>query len=123
MCKKSSDRDTDSDLDSREHFNPELEKQDKEEFKTKVLKSVGKYLEKHFRRSLSKEERTAMLKKHPKPDSDASAPPKLDGFIPDFAGKKLDKARDAQLAKIQGALLYAANPLTNVWADHSGSDP
>ena len=79
--KNSSDRDTDSDLDSKEHFNPELEKEDKEEFKTKVPKTVGKYLEKHFRRSLSKEERTAMLKKYPKPDTDASAPPKLDGFI------------------------------------------
>ncbi len=40
-------------------------------------------------------------------------PPKLDSFV---AGKKLDKARDSQLAKIQGAVLYAASPLTNLWA-------
>ena len=38
-------------------------------------------------------------------------PPKLDSFV---AGKKLDKARDSQLAKIQGAVLYAASPLTNI---------
>ena len=83
----------------------------------KVPKSIEKYVEKHFRRSLSKEERTAMLKRHPKPDTNAAAPPKLDSFVADFAGKKLDKARDSQLAKIQGAMLYAANPLTNLWAD------
>ena len=58
-----------------------------------------------------------MLKRHPKPDTDAAAPPKLDSFVADFAGKKLDKARDSQLAKIQGAMLYAVNPLTNLWAE------
>ena len=55
-AKTSSNRDAESDLDSREHFNPELEKADKEEFKTKVPMTVGKYLEKHFRRFLSKVE-------------------------------------------------------------------
>ena len=34
----------------------------------------------------------------------------------DFAGKKLDKARDSQLANIQRAVLYAASALTNLWA-------
>ena len=58
-----------------------------------------------------------MLKRHSKPDVEAAVPPRLDGFIADFAGKKLDKARDAQLAKIQGAMLYAASPLTNLWAE------
>ena len=57
--------------------------------------------------SLSKEEHTSMRKKHPKPDTETAAPPKLDSFISDFAGKKLDKARDAQLPRIQGAVLYA----------------
>ena len=37
-------------------------------------------------------------------------PPKLDQFVSDFAPKKVDKAR-------QGSLLYAANPLTNLWAE------
>ena len=76
-----------------------------------------KYVEKHFHRSLSKEERTAMLRKHPKPDTAVVVPPRLDSFISDFAGKKLDKGRDAQLAKIQGTMLYATNPLTNLWAE------
>ena len=100
-----------------ESFDPTLEREDKDDFKMKVPKTIEKYIDKHFRRSLSKEERTAMLRRHPKPDVEAALPPKLDGFVADFAGKKLDKARDSQLAKIQGAMLYAASPLTNLWAD------
>ena len=113
-----SDSHSDSDTEEEWHcFNPEMEREDKEEFRMQVSKTVRKYIEKHFCRSLSKQERTAMLKRHPKPDTEAAVPPKLDNFISDFAGKKLDKARDAQLARIQGAVLYAANPLTCLWSD------
>ena len=98
-------------------FDPSLDREDKEEFRCDVPDAVGQYLEKHFRRALSKEERTAMLRKHPKPDTAVMAPPKLDAFIMDFAPKKVDKARDAVLARIQGSLLYAANPLANLWAN------
>ena len=59
---------------------------------------IGKYLEQHFRKGLAKEERTAMLKRHPKPNSKVMGPPKLDQFISDFAPKKVDKARDAALS-------------------------
>lgn len=58
-----------------------------------------------------------MLRKHPKPDTKVMVPPKLDQFITDFAPRKVDKARDAALTKIQGNLLYAANPLANLWAN------
>ena len=58
-----------------------------------------------------------MLKRHPKPDTAVMAPPKLDPFILDFAPKKIDRARDAALARVQGSLLYAANPLANLWAN------
>ena len=98
-------------------FDPSLDKEDKEEFRFEAPDQVTAYLEKHFRRSLSKEERTAMLRKHPKPDTKAMAPPRLDQFITDFAPKKVDKARDAALARIQGGLLYAANPLAYLWAN------
>ena len=57
-----------------------------------------------------------MLKGHPKPNSKVMVPPKLDQFVSDFAPKKVDKARDAALSRIQGSLLYAVNPLTNMWA-------
>ena len=114
-----SDSDSCSDVQSVVHqaFNPSLDREDKEEFKFEPPDCVQQYLEQHFRKSLSKEERTAMLRKHPKADTKVMVPPKLDQFITDFAPKKVDKARDAALTKIQGSLLYAANPLTNLWSN------
>lgn len=115
--------DSDSDVNSETSvtplptFDPSLDKEDKEEFRFEAPDQVTAYLEKHFRRSLSKEERTAMLRKHPKPDTKAMAPPKLDQFITDFAPKKVDKARDTALTRIQSGLLYAANPLAYLWAN------
>ena len=97
-------------------FDPSLDREDKDEYKFDVPEVIGKYLEQHFRKGLSKEERTAMLKRHPKPNSKVMVPPRLDQFVSDFAPKKVDKARDAALSKIQGSLLYAVNPLTNMWA-------
>ena len=38
-------------------------------------------------------------------------------FMLDFAGKRLDKARDTQLIKIQTNLLYVANPLAKLWSE------
>ena len=43
-----------------------------------------------------------MLKKHPKPDTEVAAPPKVDSFVTDFAGKKFENVCDAQLVEIQG---------------------
>ena len=97
-------------------FDPSLDREDKDEYKVEVPEVIGKYLEQHFRKGLAKEERTAMLKRHPKPNCKVMAPPKLDQFVSDFAPKKVDKARDAALSKIQGSLLYAVNPLTSMWA-------
>ena len=97
-------------------FDPSLDREDKDEYKFDVPEVIGRYLEQHFRKGLAKEERTAMLKRHPKPNSKVMVPPKLDQFVSDFAPKKVDKARDAALSKIQGSLLYAVNPLTNMWA-------
>ena len=39
-----------------ESFNPTLEREDKDDFKVTVPKAIGKYVEKHFCRPLSKEE-------------------------------------------------------------------
>ena len=63
-----------------------------------------------------------MMKRHPKPNTKAALPPKLDQFLVDFSGKKLDKAREAQLSRIQASVLYVANPLTNLWAELLGQD-
>ena len=96
----------DSDSPAQEScFDPSRERDDKEEFKVKVPHIIGKYMDKHFRQPLPKEGQTAMLKKHSKLDVEAVVSPRLDSFVVDFAGKKLDKARDAQLARIQGTIL------------------
>ena len=58
-----------------------------------------------------------MLRVHLKPETPVASPPKLDQFMLDFAWKRLDKARDTQLIKIQTSLLYAANPLAKLWSE------
>ena len=75
--KATSDSDISSDAEEEESFNRALEREDKEDFKAKVPKAIRKYnnMEKHFRRSLSKEEWTTMLKKHIKPDTESAVPP------------------------------------------------
>lgn len=77
--------------------------------------TMKKYLEKHLRRCLSKEERDALFKEHPKPNLAVCAPPKVDKFISDFLGKRLPKDQDQDLTKIQAAILACARPLTNAW--------
>ena len=53
-------------------------------------------MEKHFQRTFFKEERTDVLRVHLNPDTPVASPPKLDQFMMDFAGKRLDKSRDTQ---------------------------
>ena len=50
--------------------------------------------------------------RHPKPNTKVMVPPKLDSIISDFGEKKLDKTRDTG-----DSLVYAANPLTNIWSE------
>ena len=56
------DGDTRSEAQSVEPqlFDPSLDREDKEEFRFEAPDRVGSYLEQHFRRTLSKEERTAI---------------------------------------------------------------
>ena len=49
-------------------FDPSLDREDKDEYKFDAPEVISKYLEQHFRKGLAKEEKTAMLKKHPKPN-------------------------------------------------------
>ena len=112
-----SESDSSDEDEQLNQFDPSLEHEDRDEYRVDVAPRIQKYLNRHFRKGLTKEERTAMLKKHPKANVKAAQPPKLDQFVSEFAGKKLDKARDAQLARVQGSVLYVSNPLTNLWAD------
>jgi len=50
---------------------------------------IKTYLNKHLRRCLSKEEREALFREHPRPDLESCSVPQVDKFIADFIGKKL----------------------------------
>ena len=80
-----------------------------------VPSTMKKYLNKHMKRCLSKEEREALFKEHPKPDLHSCSPPKVDKYISDFLGKRLPKEHDSELAKIQSAILAGVHPLTSAW--------
>ncbi len=81
----------------------------------KALKLMKKYLDMHLRRCLTKEEWEALFKKHPRPDLDSCVAPKVDKYMGDFLGKRLPKEHDAELAKIQTAVLASVRLLTSAW--------
>ena len=81
----------------------------------KVSPLIKKYLSKYMKRCLSKEEREALFREHPRPDLDSCSPPKVDKYISEFLGKRLPKEHDAELAKIQSAVLAIIRPLTSAW--------
>ena len=64
---------------------------------------------------LTKEEREALFKEHPRPDLDSCVPPKVDKYMSEFWGKRMSKERDSELAKIQSAVLASIHPLTSTW--------
>ena len=76
---------------------------------------IVKYLEKHFKHCLSKQEREALFKEHPQPDTAVCVVPRVDKYITDFLGRRMPKDRDAELMRIQAAVLAIARPLTSSW--------
>ena len=57
----------------------------------KVPRSIQKYLDKHLRHCLMKEEREALFRECPGPDLDTTLAPKADRYISDFLGKKFPR--------------------------------
>lgn len=78
-------------------------------------KTMERYLGRHLKRCLSKEEREALFKEHPRPDIDACVPPKIDKYLFDFLGKRFPKQQDTDLTKIQSAVLATARPVISEW--------
>ena len=108
----------DSDTESEDfiNFDPtELVKNREGTFVTP--KSVSTYLSKHLRRCLTKEEREALFKEHPRPDVEVCTVPKVDKYMTEFLGKQLPKDNEAQLTKIQAAILAILRPLTAAWRE------
>jgi len=83
----------------------------------KVSKPIQRYLDKHLKHCLTKEEREALFKEHPRPDLEATLAPKVDKYISDFLGKKFPREQDTELMKIQTAVLACIRPLTSAWQE------
>ena len=81
----------------------------------KVPRLIPKYLDKHLRHCLTKEEREALFRKHPKPDLDTTLAPKANRYISNFPGKKFPREQNTELMKIQTAVLACIRPLTLAW--------
>ena len=60
---------------------------------------MKKYLDKHMKRCLSKEERDAMFKEHPKPDLQSCNPPKVDKYISEFLGETLTQGAGVRIVQ------------------------
>ena len=73
---------------------------------------MGKYLDCHLKRCLSKEERDALFKEHPKPDLASCNPPKVDRYMADFLGKRMPREH----VKLQSATLAIVHPLASAWS-------
>ena len=82
----------------------------------KVPPHMGKYLDCHLKRCLSKEERDALFKEHPKPDLASCNPPKVDRYMADFLGTRMPREHDNELVKLQSTTLAIVRPLASAWS-------
>ena len=83
-------------------------------------KAITEFLNKHFNRALSEDEKEAIMKDFPKPDCNAMVVPKLDDEVKDQLkkkGKDPHFGAEKSMYKIQEHILDVAGPLTCLWAD------
>ena len=81
---------------------------------------MAAFLDKHFNRSLSEEEREAIMQDFPKPNCDVLVTPRIDKEVKEqLKGKGKDAHWGAEkpLYKVQEQLLDVSGPLTCLWAD------
>ena len=86
----------------------------------KPPQAIQAFLEKHFNRSLSEEERSAIMKDFPKPQCGIMSAPKLDEEVEEqlkMRGKDPHYGSEKSLYKLQEQVLYVAGPLTCLWSD------
>ena len=81
----------------------------------KPPRPMERYLGKHLKRCLSKEEWDALIKEHPLPDINACVPPKADKYLSDYLGRRFPRDQDAKLNKVQLAVLAIARPVVSAW--------
>ena len=86
----------------------------------KAPSTITSFLQKHFNRSLSDDEREAIMKDFPRPRCDALTTPKIDDDLKEqlkSRGKDPHFGAEKSLYKIQDQLMDVASPLTCLWAD------
>ena len=79
--------------------------------------AITSYIEKHFRSTLDKTSRSAMHKEHPVPKTPATKVPKVDSFVTEYLKSNFPKSEDAELSKVQSALLKVCGPMACMWAE------
>ena len=87
--------------------------------------TIIKFLDRHFNRALTEEERDAIMKDFPRPNVEAVATPKLGGEVKDqlrSKGRDPHHGAEKALYKIQDQLLDAVGPLTCLWSDLLNKD-
>ena len=97
-------------------FDPVLAGTEEDEYQFTPPKVISNYLEKHFRRCLTKKERKAMLKADPKPQTPVTSPPNVDEYLGVFWKGKLNLSQDGEWKQVQNALLCATGPLCGLWS-------
>ena len=83
---------------------------------------INEYLEKLFRSTLDKASRSAMHKAHPVPKTMVTRAPKVDHYATNHLKSRFPKGEDAELSKIQTALLRVCGPMTCLWAELIDND-
>ena len=97
-------------------FDPEsLDTEDENTFT--AHNTITEYLEKHFRRTLTKTTRAAMHKAHPVPRTAVTKAPIVDQFVKDYLKSRFPKQEDNDLGVLQSALLKVCGPMTCLWSD------
>ena len=97
-------------------FDPSVEPKDS----WKPPTSMSSFLEKHFNKTLSEDETSAIMKDFAKPSCKVLSAPKLDDEVKDQLKRKRKDPHfgsEKALFKIQDQLLDVAGPLTCLWAD------
>lgn len=102
-------------------FDPAVQPEDSWEAPA-VIKT---FLDKHFNKSLSEEERKKILKDFPKPSCDAVQVPRLDDQLKEHLktkGKDPHYGSEKTLYKLQESLLEVVGPLACLWGDLLNKD-
>lgn len=87
---------------------------------THLAPNSKEFVEKALTRSIPRAKRQKLAKEYPRPNTPAAKVPKLDMVFRSALGKGTSDRSDEQLAKIQGAVLAAGNPITNLLSHFEG---